>query len=225
MSNLHRVLLALGLTLALATPALAQRVRVRAPGTPSILNSAAECSAYVGAPYVRSSCFACVNRGGRFHLGSNTCHGFAAPPPPPPASVAVARSVYECNTISFGPKRNRCVSCVSGRGSFFVHANGGFGNCNQAAPPPPPPHYGDGDRLVQRTVGECYSEIASPDKRLRCRTCVQNGGSYFKRAGNGFGQCTVSAPPPPPPSPVMIRTAAECSSYVPGHHQRRACFR
>jgi len=269
MSRLHPIFLAfglVGLAAVIASPAQAQ-VRVRAPGMAGFAHSPAECTAAIPMPLRRNACFACVNRGGRYHLTSNSCH--AGAPPPPPPSVAIARSVPDCNTIAFGPKRNRCVSCVTGGGSFMVHMNGGIGHCNAAPPPPPPPV----DRSVQRSVGECYSEIRNPEKRMRCRTCVQNGGAFYKHLGNGFGQCTMPTPPAdqsvlrstsdcaaythggkrvrcmncvqgggtffkhaaggigqctmpaPPPSPVMLRSAGECSSYVPNHHMRRNCFR
>ncbi len=206
--RIHHVLVASALALLMASPAFAQ-IRVRAPGTADSAFNAADCSAYIPMPLRRNACFACVNRGGRFHLASNTCHAGAPPPPPPPPAVAVARSVYDCNTVQFTPKRNRCIACVQNGGSFFVHSNGGMGHCNAPPPPPPPPV----DRTMQRTVGECYSEIHNPDKRLRCQTCVQNGGTYFKHAGNGFGQCTM---PTPPADQAVLRTIGDCTAWTHG---------
>lgn len=197
------------LTALLAATATAQ-VRVRAPAAQDAATNPVECRTKLTQPHLQNACHTCVKQGGRYLIGNNACEG--ATPPPPPAAV-IARTVDECNTIPFGPKRNRCMTCVSAGGAFFIQG-AGWGYCKAAPPPPPPPV----DPTIQRTVDECNREIKNPEKRLRCTTCVQGGGTYHKNLGNNLGQCSQ---PTPPAETNVLRTVSDCTAHAKGPRRAR----
>jgi protein involved in ribonucleotide reduction len=172
----------------------------------------AECSAFVHEPHKRRSCYACVAGGGTYYKHANGNLGNCVTPPPPVADRAVQRTNAECLAYIHNPhKRQRCLACVGGGGTYFKHGAGGIGNCVMPAAPPPPAY------SVLRSIHECRMNVAHPGLRHRCVSCVSGGGSY-----RTDGTC-LAAPMPAPG--VFITTVPDCFSRIAFAEQRHQCRR